>query len=275
MERPKRIVRSAGRGSPADTTGEFFLDRGHQSWPYIRRAGAKVPPRLRIVGQKLHVAAPSLAGVAGETGSDNVPRRLVASTHSGLYMVHAQGVERSGSPAVHALPLVAVEHGETARVHGPGRRMGFGIRRIFPDVRRFGAARSASLRLACCQLPSTLLPLFARVIPRHRSSGVKIPDPMRRQLMTQLTRFLDPNEAVTETAGDLPPRLTHTALEALRMSRSRDRILTNLEEMYTEAFARAKESGDDAQMASLDFAYRREQLYFEILLDVRDAIEKR
>jgi len=28
-------------------------------------------------------------------------------------------------------------------------------------------------------------------------------------------------------------------------------------------------------MASLDFAYRREQLYFEILLDVRDAIERR
>lgn len=59
------------------------------------------------------------------------------------------------------------------------------------------------------------------------------------------------------------------------MSRSRDRILTNLEEMYSEAFARAKEAGDDAQMASLDFAYRREQLYFEILLDVRDAVEKR
>jgi hypothetical protein len=28
-------------------------------------------------------------------------------------------------------------------------------------------------------------------------------------------------------------------------------------------------------MASLDFAYRREQLYFEILLDVRDAIQRR
>ena len=59
------------------------------------------------------------------------------------------------------------------------------------------------------------------------------------------------------------------------MSRSRERILVNLEEMYTEAFARAKESGDQGQMASLDFAYRREQLYFEILLDVRDAMERR
>jgi hypothetical protein len=28
-------------------------------------------------------------------------------------------------------------------------------------------------------------------------------------------------------------------------------------------------------MATLDFAYRREQLYFEILLDVRDALERR
>lgn len=59
------------------------------------------------------------------------------------------------------------------------------------------------------------------------------------------------------------------------MSRSRERILANLDEMYREAFERAKTSGDDAQMATLDFAYRREQLYFEILLDVRDAIERR
>jgi hypothetical protein len=59
------------------------------------------------------------------------------------------------------------------------------------------------------------------------------------------------------------------------MSRSRDRILQNLDEMYSEAFERAKESGDKSQMTTLDFAYRREQLYFEILLDVRDALERR
>jgi hypothetical protein len=59
------------------------------------------------------------------------------------------------------------------------------------------------------------------------------------------------------------------------MSRPRDRILQNLDEMYSEAFQRAKDSGDKSQMASLDFAYRREQLYFEILLDVRDALERR
>jgi len=59
------------------------------------------------------------------------------------------------------------------------------------------------------------------------------------------------------------------------MSRSRDRILSNLDEMYREAFERAKTTGDQAQMSTLDFAYRREQLYFEILLDIRDAMERR
>ena len=93
-------------------------------------------------------------------------------------------------------------------------------------------------------------------------------------IFDQLTRFLDTEEA-TATPDDVPPRLTHKALEGLRMSRSRERILTNLEEMYREAFDRAKETADPAAMASLDFAYRREQLYFEILLDVRDAIEKK
>ncbi len=58
------------------------------------------------------------------------------------------------------------------------------------------------------------------------------------------------------------------------MSRSRERILGNLDEMYREAFERAKTSSDQSQMATLDFAYRREQLYFEILLDVRDALER-
>ena len=59
------------------------------------------------------------------------------------------------------------------------------------------------------------------------------------------------------------------------MSRSRDRILANLDEMYREAFDRAKAAADQTQMTTLDFAYRREQLYFEILLDVRDALERR
>lgn len=72
-----------------------------------------------------------------------------------------------------------------------------------------------------------------------------------------------------------PPRLTMHALETIGMSRSRERILSNLDDMYREAFERAKATGDESQMATLDFAYRREQLYFEILLDIRDAVERR
>ncbi len=71
------------------------------------------------------------------------------------------------------------------------------------------------------------------------------------------------------------PRLTLSALEKIRMSRSRDRILNNLDDMYREAFERAKASDDPTQMTTLDFAYRREQLYLEILLDIRDAMERR
>jgi hypothetical protein len=59
------------------------------------------------------------------------------------------------------------------------------------------------------------------------------------------------------------------------MSRSRDRILANLDDMYREAFEAAKQTEDAAQMRTLDFAYRREQLYFEILLDIRDAMTRR
>jgi hypothetical protein len=76
-------------------------------------------------------------------------------------------------------------------------------------------------------------------------------------------------------AAEEPPRLTPRAIERTRMSRARDRILANLDEMYRDAFERAKTHADDQQMATLDFAYRREQLYFEILLDIRDAMERR
>lgn len=75
-------------------------------------------------------------------------------------------------------------------------------------------------------------------------------------------------------ARDEPPRLTSALLEKA-MSRSRTAILDNLEEMYREAFDRAKASGDESQLPSLDFAYRREQLYFEILLDIRDGMERK
>ena len=99
----------------------------------------------------------------------------------------------------------------------------------------------------------------------------------RRMLMDRARRYLldqidiDPQKILE----DAPPRLTLQALEKISMSRSRERILANLDEMYKEAFDRAKATGDDSQMAALDFSYRREQLYFEILLDERDALERR
>ncbi len=91
----------------------------------------------------------------------------------------------------------------------------------------------------------------------------------KRYLLDSIDRRDEPS------AADEPPRLTTRALETSRMFRHRERILANLDEMYREAFERAKTTGDDAQMASLDFAYRREQLYFEILLDIRDGLDKR
>jgi hypothetical protein len=102
----------------------------------------------------------------------------------------------------------------------------------------------------------------------------------RRFLMDRARNFLleqiESGTSAPRRDGDLdPPRLTLQALEKISMSRTRERILANLDEMYREAFERAKASGDDKQMAALDFAYRREQLYFEILLDVRDAMERR
>jgi hypothetical protein len=100
----------------------------------------------------------------------------------------------------------------------------------------------------------------------------------RRKMLGAARQYLlesPESKPAREPAPFVPPRLTFAALQEIPMSRSRDRILANLEEMYTEAFKRAKDAEDPAQMASLDFAYRREQLYFEILLDVRDAVEKR
>jgi hypothetical protein len=107
-------------------------------------------------------------------------------------------------------------------------------------------------------------------------------DPLnpRRLMFGAAKRYLlertDPADAPRRVADDLPPRLTPLALDEIRkMSRSRERILANLDDMYREAFERAKAVEDQAQMATLDFAYRREQLYFEILLDIRDAMERR
>jgi hypothetical protein len=54
--------------------------------------------------------------------------------------------------------------------------------------------------------------------------------------------------------------------------RPRDHITTNLESLYREAYARARTAGDEAEMARLDFGFRRDQLYLEAILDVRDLL---
>ena len=104
------------------------------------------------------------------------------------------------------------------------------------------------------------------------------PQDPRRAVVRVARRFLlDPStDGGPSTSEDVPPRLTPAALDQVRrMSRSRERILANLDDMYREAFERAKATNDQSQMTALDFAYRREQLYFEILLDIRDGLEKR
>ena len=85
----------------------------------------------------------------------------------------------------------------------------------------------------------------------------------------------DPETALERLANLSADERNESSPERNAMSRSRTTILNNLDEMYREAFERAKSAGDQTQMATLDFAYRREQLYFEILLDVRDALERR
>ena len=52
--------------------------------------------------------------------------------------------------------------------------------------------------------------------------------------------------------------------------RPRTRILENLETVYREAFDRARAAGDDARQHELEWAYVRDQLMLEILLDIRD-----
>ncbi|MBA2687282.1 MAG: hypothetical protein H0U64_04200 [Gemmatimonadaceae bacterium] len=112
-----------------------------------------------------------------------------------------------------------------------------------------------------------------------------MPNPLNpRRLALDAARRLifdgkDPEDALQRISGMGNPeegsRLTPKAIERTRMSRTRSSILSNLETMYREAFDRARATEDPSQQATLDFAYRREQLYFEVLLDIRDALERR
>jgi hypothetical protein len=54
--------------------------------------------------------------------------------------------------------------------------------------------------------------------------------------------------------------------------RERQRILSNLESLYRESFEKARSGGDQARMDRLEFDFQRDQLYMEILLDVRELL---
>jgi hypothetical protein len=54
--------------------------------------------------------------------------------------------------------------------------------------------------------------------------------------------------------------------------RPREHLLANLEALYREAYARARAAGDELETARLDFDFRRDQLYLEAILDVRDSL---
>lgn len=54
--------------------------------------------------------------------------------------------------------------------------------------------------------------------------------------------------------------------------RDRDRILSNLEETYREAYERAREDEDETEMSELDLRFQRDQLFLEALLDIRNLL---
>ncbi len=54
--------------------------------------------------------------------------------------------------------------------------------------------------------------------------------------------------------------------------RPRERILSNLETVYREAYNQASEADDKSHMQQLDASFQREQLILEVLLDIRDAM---
>jgi hypothetical protein len=54
--------------------------------------------------------------------------------------------------------------------------------------------------------------------------------------------------------------------------RERQRILSNLEALYKEDFEDAQKRSDQQRMDRLNFDFQRDQLYLEVLLDVRELL---
>ncbi len=54
--------------------------------------------------------------------------------------------------------------------------------------------------------------------------------------------------------------------------RSRSKVVASLESVYREAFEQADASGDAARMEALDFRFQRDQVFLEVMLDIRDGV---
>lgn len=54
--------------------------------------------------------------------------------------------------------------------------------------------------------------------------------------------------------------------------RDREQILTTLETAYREAFGRAEADDDRERMERLDFDFQRDQVWLEVLLDLRELL---
>ena len=54
--------------------------------------------------------------------------------------------------------------------------------------------------------------------------------------------------------------------------RDRQRILDNLENLYRDELDRAAGGEGDADSERLDFEFQRDQIYLEVMLDLRDLL---
>lgn len=54
--------------------------------------------------------------------------------------------------------------------------------------------------------------------------------------------------------------------------RPRSKVVASLESVYREAFEKAEAAGDAARMETLDFGFQRDQVFLEVMLDLRDGL---
>ncbi len=54
--------------------------------------------------------------------------------------------------------------------------------------------------------------------------------------------------------------------------RNRGKIVGSLETMFQEAFESAQKDMNEERMEELDFAFQRDQIMLEVLLDIRDSL---